>query len=138
MGIFEQIACGSLQGAKDLPCVQAAAFSGSADGSITYISLNRCDRAVQTSWPLPVAQAQSGSIAVSQTIYSALPGNAGGFVPLSAIQSVQTPPWRNGPLSPTSSASVLGRGATGGGVADLQSPPLSLSFIHVAAAASVL
>ena len=68
-----------------------------------------------------------GGARVSQTTYSALPGNAGGYVALSAIQSVETPPWKNGPLSPTTSVLNLdafgnsGRPAGATAVAELRS-----------------
>ena len=118
--------------AKGLPCMQAAAFSGDPDGgSTTYVSLNRCDRAVQTTWPSAVPEQAQAAATVSQTIYSATPGNAGEYVMLSAIQNVDRPPWRNGPLQPTTSSRALLAQEKVAATIGLEAPPLSLSFVRI-------
>jgi hypothetical protein len=120
--------------ASGIPCIQAAAFAGGPNGSTTFVSLNRCDKTVPMKWPLMSTRVIEG-VDVVQTIYSAAPENAGGYVLLSEIQSVDMPPWRNGPLQPT----VTTQRFHASNIDDdnqllaNDAPPFSLSFIHAAA-----
>ena len=122
--------------AKELPCVQAAAFSGAADGSTTFVALNRCNSAVATTWPTSAddgapMRLKSEGVTVEHTAYSAMEGNPGDYVLLSSIESADTPPWRNGPLQPLVSSWVLAGAESAALSFKLQAPPLSLSFIRV-------
>lgn len=135
-GVSSQVLQVEVLRAKALPCIQAAAFSGAADGSTTYVSLNRCNHAVTTTWPIFVNDAglawtKGHRATVARTTYSALSGNPGDYVLLSSVESVDTPPWRNGPLQPTTAFWTLSEADTAEDAFTLPMAPLSLSFIRV-------
>ncbi len=137
-GVSSQVLQVEVLRAKELPCVQAAAFSGAADESTTYVGLNRCNHAVATTWPTSVDDvhptwSKGERSTVAHTAYSAMPGNPGNYVLLSSVESVDTPPWRNGPLDPMTSSWALSEADGTAEAFTLPMAALSLSFIRVGA-----